>query len=179
MVIALASESKFELLKGLGQFGRWIIYGARSGKQNALPSDALWPTIEKNISLMGFNLGGNLDRVPGVLKELSKSLVYFNDGKGNFERKMTWGPPKSSTRAVAVADFNGDGHLDIADCHEKLGCFVYLNDGKGNLGSGIRFDTLRAVPYSMIAADLNRDGRPEIVVGYVEARGEFPPFQAE
>jgi NADPH2:quinone reductase len=118
-VIALASESKFELVKGLGadqvfdygklgwsakalevtrphgvqvyldsvgdlateafpllgQFGRWIIYGARSGKQNALPSDALWPMIEKNISLTGFNLGGNLDRVPGALKDLFKFAI--------------------------------------------------------------------------------------------------------
>ena len=115
-VIALASESKFELLKRLGadhvfdygksgwsakaldvtrpqgvqvyldsmgdlateafsllgQFGRWIIYGARSDKQNVFPADALWPMIEKNISLMGFNLGGNFDRVPGALKDLFK-----------------------------------------------------------------------------------------------------------
>jgi len=118
-VIALASESRFELLKRLGadqvfdygkpgwsanalevtqpqgvqvyldsmgdlateafvllgQFGRWIIYGARSGKPNALPADALWPMIEKNISLTGFNLGGNLDRVPGALKELFKFAI--------------------------------------------------------------------------------------------------------
>lgn len=31
--------------------------------------------IEKNISLMGFNLGGNLDRVPGALKELFKFAI--------------------------------------------------------------------------------------------------------
>jgi NADPH2:quinone reductase len=118
-VIALASESKVELLKGLGvdqvfdygkpgwsakvldatrpqgvqvyldsmgdlateafsllgQFGRWIVYGARSAKQNALPADALWPMIEKNISLTGFNLGGNLDRVSGALKELFKFAI--------------------------------------------------------------------------------------------------------
>jgi NADPH2:quinone reductase len=118
-VFALASESKLELLKGLGadqvfdygkpgwsakalevtspqgvqvyldsigdlateafsllgQFGRWIIYGARSGTQNGLPSDALWAMIEKNISLTGFNLGGNLDRVPGALKELFKFAI--------------------------------------------------------------------------------------------------------
>jgi NADPH:quinone reductase len=67
----LATEA-FSLL---GQFGRWIIYGARSDRQNALPADALWPIIEKNISLMGFNLGGNLDRVPGALKELFKFAI--------------------------------------------------------------------------------------------------------
>jgi NADPH:quinone reductase len=118
-VIALASESKFDLVKGLGadyvfdygkpgwstkaldvsqaqgvqifldsmgdmateafpllgQFGRWIIYGARSGKQNTLPANALWPIIEKNISLTGFNLGGNLDLVPRALQELFKLAI--------------------------------------------------------------------------------------------------------
>ena len=100
-----------------------------------------------------------------------QSAVYFNDGKGNFGRKGTWGPPKSSTRAMAVADFNGDGYLDIAACHENLGCFVYFNEGKGNFGHGIQFDKRAAEPYSMIAADLNRDGRPETLVGYVESSG--------
>jgi FG-GAP-like repeat len=104
-------------------------------------------------------------------RDSCQSVVYFNDGRGNFARKRPWGPPKTSTRAVAVADFNGDGHLDIAACHEKLGCFVYLNDGNGNFGDGIQFDRPAAEPYSMIAADLNRDGRPEILVGYVEAPG--------
>lgn len=100
-----------------------------------------------------------------------QSAVYFNDGKGNFTRRESWGPPKSSTRAMTVADFDSDGRLDIAACHENLGCFVYLNDGQGHFGKGISFDKPKAEPYSMIAADLNRDGRPEIIVGYVEAPG--------
>ena len=69
----LASEA-FPLL---GSFGRWIIYGARSDKQNVLPADALGPIIEKNISLTGFNLGGNLDQVPHALGELFK---FVNEG---------------------------------------------------------------------------------------------------
>ena len=100
-----------------------------------------------------------------------QSTVDFNDGKGNFTRTEPWGPPQSATRALAVADFNGDGHLDIAACHEELGCFVYLNDGAGHFGKGIPFDKPKAEPYSMIAADLNRDGRPEILVGYVHSQG--------
>ena len=113
--------------------------------------------------------GGN--DVIYACRDSCQSLVYFNEGKGNFARKEPWGPPKSSTRAMAVADFEGDGHLDIAACPDGLGCFVYLNDGKGIFGSGIQFQTHKAMPYSMIATDLNRDHRPEILVGYVEAPG--------
>ena len=115
--------------------------------------------------------GDGANDVIYACRDSCQSVVYLNDGKGNFAVKKPWGPPASSTRAMAIADFNGDGHLDIAACHEKLGCFVYLNDGHGNFSNSIRFDTPKAQPYSMIAADLNRDGRPEIVVGYVEAPG--------
>jgi hypothetical protein len=115
--------------------------------------------------------GDGANDVIYACRDECQSAVYFNDGKGNFTRKEPWGPPKSSTRALAVADLNGDGHLDIAACHENLGCFVYFNDDKGHFGEGIQFDKPAAVPYSMIAADLNRDGRPEIIVGYVDAPG--------
>lgn len=100
-----------------------------------------------------------------------QSLVYFNDGRGNFEHSEPWGPDNGSIRAMAVADFDGDGHLDIAACPERLGCFVYFGDGKGHFSSGTKFQEPEALPYSMIAADLNRDGRPEILVGYVNAPG--------
>ena len=115
--------------------------------------------------------GDRANDVAYACRDSCQSVVYFNDGNGNFDRKMSWGLPKSSVRAMSVADFDGDGHPDIAACPEDLGCFVYFNDGKGTFGSGVRFETPKAVPYSMIAADLNRDGRPDILVGYVEAPG--------
>lgn len=104
-------------------------------------------------------------------RDSCQSLIYFNDGKANFTRSEPWGPPDSSTRALALADFNGDGHLDIAACHENLGCFVYLNDGKGHFGSGILFEANRGLPYSMAAGDLQRHHRADIIVGHVGARG--------
>ncbi len=115
--------------------------------------------------------GDGANDVVYACRDSCQSVVYFNDGKGNFDRREPWGPPKSSTRAMAVADVDGDGHADIAACPEGLGCFVYLNDGKGAFRNGIQFQTPKAVPYSMIAADLNGDRRPEILVGYVEAPG--------
>lgn len=54
----------------LGPFARWLVYGARSARQNALPAEALWPMIEKSISLTGFSLAGSFDQVPRVLREL-------------------------------------------------------------------------------------------------------------
>jgi NADPH:quinone reductase len=66
----------------MGEFGRWIIYGVRSGQGSGLPGEALWPMIQKNISLMGFNLEGHLDQVPRALTDLFRLVT---DGRLKFE----------------------------------------------------------------------------------------------
>jgi NADPH:quinone reductase len=66
----------------LGEFGRWIIYGVRSGQRNALPGEALWPLIQKNISLIGFNLEGHVDQVSRALAGLFKLVT---DGRVKVE----------------------------------------------------------------------------------------------
>lgn len=98
-----------------------------------------------------------------------QSRIFMNRNLAGEGR--AWGQDKTSIRAMAVADLNGDGHPDIAACPEGLGCFVYFNDGKGNFGPGIQFQKPEALPYSMISADLNKDGRPDLIVGYVNAPG--------
>jgi NADPH2:quinone reductase len=62
----------------LGPFGRWIIYGVRRDQQNALPADAIWSLIEKNISIGGFNLERHLQDVPHALGDLFKSAIDGN-----------------------------------------------------------------------------------------------------
>ena len=72
-------------------------------------------------------------------------------------------------RAIAVADMNRDGRLDIIACHEALGTFIYLNQGKGQFAEGQQISGADAVPYSLVAADLDGDGAPEIIVGFIKA----------
>jgi hypothetical protein len=88
--------------------------------------------------------GDGLNDVVFPCRDDCQSRVFSNRNLAGESR--SWGPAKASIRAIAVADLNGDGHLDIAACPERLGCFVYFNDGKGNFGSGIQFqkpDALR------------------------------------
>lgn len=62
----------------LGPFGRWIIYGVRRDQQTALPAEAIWSMIEKNISVSGFNLERHLEDVPRALGDLFKSAIDGN-----------------------------------------------------------------------------------------------------
>jgi NADPH:quinone reductase-like Zn-dependent oxidoreductase len=51
---------------------QWIIFGVRSTRQMPMPVEHLWPMIEKNITLRGFNLEGSLQHVPRALGDLFK-----------------------------------------------------------------------------------------------------------
>ena len=74
----LASEA-FPLLSS---FGRWFIYGVRTGMHNSLPAEAVWPIIGKNISISGFNLGASMQHAPSALGELFKLVI---DGRVKVE----------------------------------------------------------------------------------------------
>jgi FG-GAP-like repeat len=130
----------------------------------------LGPETSATVLAGDMNGDGSQDVVVAC-RDACQSVVYLNDGKGTFPRKTAFGPAKSSTRALAIADFDGDGRLDIAACHEGEGLYIYFNDGKGGFGSGVQIAGRDALPYSMLAADVTRDGKPEIIVGYVEAPG--------
>lgn len=54
----------------LGGGAQWIVYGARAESQRPLPTEALWPMIEKNITLRGFNLEGCSEHFPRALGQI-------------------------------------------------------------------------------------------------------------
>jgi NADPH2:quinone reductase len=66
----------------LSQSGKWIVFGVRSDKRNALPFENIAKMIEKNITLSGFNLECNLHQVPQALSALFKLV---GEGKLKFE----------------------------------------------------------------------------------------------
>ncbi|MCC6652472.1 MAG: VCBS repeat-containing protein [Candidatus Eisenbacteria bacterium] len=66
---------------------------------------------------------------------------------------------------LAVADFNGDGHLDVAGAHtgEPSLSFAF-GTGTGQLGLPASFNLLYW-PTALTQADLSADGRPDLAVG--------------
>lgn len=75
--------------------------------------------------------------------------------------------------AGRVADFDGDGHPDLAVVNwwafHKLG--ILLNRGDGRLGAPVLYDCAQGA-LDLVVADFNEDGRPDVAVSNYGSSGE-------
>jgi FG-GAP-like repeat len=90
--------------------------------------------------------------------------IFLGDCKGHwtFWKDVKW-PRALDYGSVVAADFNKDGHMDLAFGVHLTGVLVFLGDGKGNFtdssaGLPQDFPTRR-----VIVADVDRDGFPDVV----------------
>src|SRR5262249_58441989 len=69
----------------------------------------------------------------------------------------------SYPNAVVTADFNGDGHLDLATAnYSSNDVSVLLGNGDGTLRTARNYAT-SAYPGCITAGDFNRDGKLDLV----------------
>jgi hypothetical protein len=70
-------------------------------------------------------------------------------------------------QGLVVADFNGDGKLDIAVANENSNTIiVFLNDGTGNLGNPVTTTLQNTTSILALAVgDFNQDGKPDLALG--------------
>jgi hypothetical protein len=120
-----------------------------------------------DLAIGDVNNDGNLD-LAFANHDTSYLTVLVGDGKGGF--KPAPGSPftvhsKPHPHGIAIADFNGDGWVDLAtDDWQNNRVTVIFNDKKGGFVSpGVSFPVGK-MPYQKLrAADLNRDGKADIV----------------
>ena len=89
--------------------------------------------------------------------------IYLGDGKGHWKGWAATVPHALDYGSVVVADFNKDGHMDMAFSVHLNGVFVFMGDGKGHFtevfeGLPHDFPTRR-----LVVADVNHDGYPDLV----------------
>lgn len=144
-----------------------------------LPRSGQW---RNGFTVADMNADGHADIVHGPpRKGGSWPVIFLGDGAGTWQvwREMAFPRQGYDYGDVAVADFNGDGHPDMALGIHLRGIRAFINDGNGSFrewSRGLDFQTpgrgetdsgfsSRAIE----AVDWNRDGRIDLV-----AVGEGP-----
>ena len=95
-----------------------------------------------------------------------RSLVFWNDGTGRFAAAPdTVGPARSSVRAAAAADIDGDGVMDLLAGDQSTGVYIMFGAGRRSFSSPVALPTRQMVPGAVAIVDLDRDGRADIVIG--------------
>ena len=106
-----------------------------------------------------------------------ESYVYWGHATG-FDASRRLSLPTISAADVAVGDFNGDKHLDIAFANsdgKAQTLYVYWGDGTGKFGESSRqmlsvggekpaAEAKEIEMFALLASDLNRDGLTDLVV---------------
>ena len=141
---------------------------------DGLPMSGQW---RNRFVLADMNGDTHLDIVHGPPRKGGGGpRIFLGDSAGHWKSWNVTHPPGAyDYGAVAVADFNGDTHLDIALAAHLRGISVLLGDGRGRfrVGNGpADFEPEPADRFTtraLIARDWNRDGAPDLV-----AMGEGP-----
>ena len=187
LVTDLNKDGHLDIIAVYQRWGVYIYYGDSKGNFRGARADFYSSTTEYQAVAVGdVNGDGHLDIIiNGAYApegEPEGPDVYLSDGRGGW-RGSSKGLKvlKLPTPGLAVADVDGDGHLDIIAGgsftgipESGYGLFWFKGDGKGNWEfvreSG--FPTIGLTePQSITLRDLNGDGIPEVVTVHGWAGG--------
>tara|TARA_R110002072_G_scaffold1303_2_gene10610 strand:+ start:100 stop:1218 length:1119 start_codon:yes stop_codon:yes gene_type:complete len=119
------------------------------------------------IALGDMNGDGHPDILAGGIERAG--VIFFNDGSGGFSERGAFGRDDDEMFGLALADFDGDGRLDIAVANSGPPDRVYMANEDG-------FETIELVEldasdtYNVSVGDLNEDDRPDLVFAVSEGR---------
>jgi len=108
------------------------------------------------LSIVDINQDGKLD----LLALNDSEIVVFrgNGDGGTFQSPSAVPVPNPLQRAFALADFNGDGKLDLA-----IPGVLLPGNGDGTFRSPIQLSPIGG-PTGLVAADFNGDGKPDLAI---------------
>ncbi len=122
-----------------------------------------WPT--RNASVADLNDDGLPDIIVAnrTYDSSGSNYVCLNRGAGQFDADCIAFSRESAT-TITPADFNRDGHIDLAVPHRDGGqSYIYLNDGEAGFSNRVPFGPSNSAIRVVKAADLNGDELLDIV----------------
>jgi hypothetical protein len=129
-----------------------------------LPNGGSW---RNSLTVADMNEDGFLDIIAPPQRGGQSTTfpsIFLGDGKGHWRywADVSW-PRSIDYGSVVAADFNRDGHQDLAFGVHLRGVFLFLGDGKGHFTS-IDAGLPRNFPSRrVVVEDVDRDGYPDIV----------------
>jgi hypothetical protein len=130
-----------------------------------------------------FNNDGKLDILvgDGATDFASQAAIFLGDGHGHFSQQPLSDNMGDFGQPVAVADFNGDGNLDMVYYGEAEGYasfFVVLGNGNGTFQTVNRANEIQNIGNPGVAVgDFNGDGILDLAVGSNQSIGANSPVQ--
>ncbi|MFJ4189599.1 FG-GAP repeat domain-containing protein [Kitasatospora sp. NPDC089509] len=123
------------------------------------------------VALGDFRGTGTLDLAVANLGDFGDGSVslLLGNGDGSFQPARTFPTGANSNPAsIALADFGGSGHLDLAVALDGVSeVAVFPGNGDGTLGTPTDY-WVGGVPVSVAVGDLRRDGRLDLVLADAE-----------
>ncbi len=169
----LSSDGKQDLVvvtadiaSGAGTCSTLVLQGVGDGALNAQPPLACG-TFPQALTLTDLNS----DTIPDILVPSNSGdnlYLYIGNGNNTFKTAVQYDSPKLVT-AMAIADFNSDGRLDIGLASFNDSTFTVFPQNANGTFSGAPAASFSAdgAPISLAAGDFNKDG-------FLDVAGSIP-----
>lgn len=145
-----------------------------------LPKSGHW---RNGFDVADMNGDGHLDILHSTPRKAAGGpRIFLGNSRGAWKlwAEVSWPKAPFDYGDTAAADFNGDGHMDVAVAVHLRGVMALVGDGRGGFslwseGIDIEGPDHRGTPAftsrALATVDWNRDGRPDILVFSEGPRG--------